>query len=78
MACGSRAGRAEMAELSSAVLAEEEALLPWSPNAPERFRLPSTEATSAPLVCHSGAPLQTSSQEKALRPTSSASTARRL
>ena len=28
-----------MAELSSAVLAEEEALLPWSPNAPERFRL---------------------------------------
>ena len=26
-----------MAELSSAVLAEEEALLPWSPNAPERF-----------------------------------------
>ena len=52
--------------------------LPWSPNEPERFRRPSTEVISSPLVCHSGAPLQTSSQEKALRPTSSASTARRL
>ena len=75
--CGSSAGSTGTLGVSSTVPTEE-ALLPWSPKVPERFRLLSTAETSLPLVRQSGVLLQPSSQVKALRPTSSASTARRL
>ena len=72
-----RVGRTVSAPVLSDVTADE-ADAASSSSWLERFRLSSTPSTALPLVRHSGALLQSASQVKALRPTSSASTARRL
>ena len=76
---GSRLGteRRAAVPLSLSELLEEVSVTRDSVRAGEMFRLPSTPESAAPLVCHSGTFCQSVSQEKALVPTSSASTARR-
>ena len=74
---GSRLGTERRVPLSLSELLEEVSVTRDSVRAGEMFRLPSTPESAAPLVCHSGTFCQLVSQEKALVPTSSASTARR-